>query len=61
MALSQKQKDFRDNKVEKLSEAIAEKQRQLTYNDLQAQELHDKIQGEIDELLLSKKAFEDLK
>lgn len=59
--LNQKQKEMKDKKVEVLSAKIADKQSQLARNDAQAQEVHDRVQSELDELLLEKKAFEDLK
>lgn len=61
MALTNKQKDIKDKKVEELTTKISDKQAQLARHDTTSQELHDKIQSEIDELLLAKKAFEDLK
>lgn len=61
MALTQKQKDIKDKKVESLNGIISVKTEQRVKNLAQAQEVADKLQSEIDEAELIKQALESLK
>lgn len=61
MALTQKEKQIKEKKVDELSTKVAEKQAQIDKIITQHNELVVKLQQELDEIRLAQKAYEDLK